>query len=72
VDLSTVGRFLLIVALVIAVVGVVLMLAGRGVIPKLPGDIVVKRENVRFYFPLGLSIIVSVVLTVLLNLFLRR
>jgi hypothetical protein len=72
VDLSTVGRLLLIVALVIAVVGVVLMLAGRGVIPKLPGDIVVKRENLRFYFPLGLSIIVSVVLTVLLNLFLRR
>lgn len=66
------GRLLLIVALVIAVVGVVLMLAGRGVIPKLPGDIVVKRENLRFYFPLGLSIIVSVVLTVLLNLFLRR
>jgi hypothetical protein len=72
VDLSTVGRFLLIVALVIAVVGVVLMLAGRGVIPRLPGDIVVKRENLRFYFPLGLSIVVSVVLTVLLNLFLRR
>jgi hypothetical protein len=72
VDLSTVGRLLLIVALVIAVVGVVLMLAGRGVIPKLPGDIVVKRENLRFYFPVGLSIIVSVVLTVLLNLFLRR
>jgi Protein of unknown function (DUF2905) len=72
VDLSTVGRLLLIVALVIAVVGVVLMLAGRGVIPRLPGDIVVKRENLRFYFPLGLSIVVSVVLTVLLNLFLRR
>jgi hypothetical protein len=72
VDLSTVGRLLLIVALVIAVVGVVLMLAGRGVIPRLPGDIVVKRENLRFYFPLGLSIVVSIVLTVLLNLFLRR
>lgn len=66
------GRLLLIVALVIAVVGVVLMLAGRGVIPRLPGDIVVKRENLRFYFPLGLSIVVSIVLTVLLNLFLRR
>ena len=55
-----------------AVVGVVLVLAGKGVIPRLPGDIVVERRNFRFYFPLATSIVVSVVLTLLLNLFLRR
>jgi DUF2905 family protein len=71
-DLSGVGRLLLVLALVIAVVGVILILAGRGLIPRLPGDIAVERRNFRFYFPLGTSILVSLVLTLLLNLFLRR
>jgi hypothetical protein len=72
VDLSGLGRILLIVAVVIAVVGLILVLTGRGVIPRLPGDIVVERKNFRFYFPLATSLVVSVILTVLLNLFLRR
>ena len=71
-DLSGLGRILLIVAVVIAVVGVILILAGRGLIPRLPGDIAIERKNFRFYFPLGTSILVSLVLTLLLNLFLRR
>lgn len=71
-DLSGVGRLLLVLAVVIAVIGVILVLAGRGLIPRLPGDITVERKNFRFYFPLGTSILVSLVLTVLLNLFLRR
>jgi hypothetical protein len=71
-DLSGLGRILLVVALVIAVIGVVMILAGRGLIPRLPGDIAIERRNFRFYFPLGTSILVSVVLTLLLNLFLRR
>lgn len=71
-DLSGVGRVLLIAAVVIAVIGVILILAGRGLIPRLPGDIAIERKNVRFYFPLGTSIVVSLVLTLVLNLFLRR
>jgi hypothetical protein len=71
-DLSGVGRILVIVALIIAVVGVLLILAGRGILPRLPGDIAIERGNFRFYFPLGTSILVSLVLTLLLNLFLRR
>ena len=71
-DLSGLGRVLLILAVVIAVVGVILILAGKGLIPRLPGDIAIERKNFRFYFPLGTSILVSLVLTLLLNLFLRR
>jgi hypothetical protein len=71
-DLSGLGRVLLILAVVIATVGVLLVLAGRGLIPRLPGDIAVERGNTRFYFPLGTSILVSVVLTIILNLILRR
>jgi hypothetical protein len=72
VDLSSLGRVLLILAAVIAVVGVLLILAGRGVIPRMPGDIVIERENFRFHFPLGTSIVLSVILTIVLNLILRR
>jgi hypothetical protein len=71
-DLSGVGRLLLIVAALIAVVGLVLIAVGRGLIPRLPGDIAIERKNFRFYFPLGTSILVSVVLTLLLNLLFRR
>jgi hypothetical protein len=71
-DLSGLGRVLLILAVVIAAVGVLLILAGRGLIPRLPGDIAFERGNRRFYFPLGTSVLVSVVLTVVLNLILRR
>jgi hypothetical protein len=56
------------------VVGVLLILAERlpGLrIGRLPGDIAVERERWRLYFPLGTSILVSVVLSLLLWLFRR-
>ncbi len=71
-DLSGIGKALLIFAGVLAVVGLVLVLVGKGVLPRLPGDIAVERGNWRFYFPIGTSIVVSLVLTLLLNIFLRR
>jgi hypothetical protein len=71
-DLSNLGRWLLVAAAFIAVVGLVLLAVGRGLIPRLPGDIAIERKNFRLYFPLGTSILISLVLTVLLNLFLRR
>jgi Protein of unknown function (DUF2905) len=71
-DLSGVGRLLLILAAVLAVIGVLFVLAGRGLLPRLPGDVAIERGNTRFYFPLGTSILVSLILTVVLNLFLRR
>jgi uncharacterized protein HemY len=63
------GKVLVVGGLVIAGIGL-LMLAG---IPfgRLPGDIVIRRGNASFYFPLATSIIVSIILTLLLAL-LRR
>ena len=71
-DLSTVGRFLLIVAALVAVVGLVFLAVGKGLIPRLPGDIAIERKGFRFYFPLGTSLLISLVLTLLVNLFFRR
>jgi hypothetical protein len=68
--MPTLGKSLIAVGLIIALIGVVLTLAGR--IPwlgRLPGDIYVKRENFTFYFPLATSIIISVILSFILWLF---
>ncbi len=54
------------------VLGALFLLLGRLGLDRLPGDLVVRRGNVTVYFPIGLMILVSVVGTILLNLFLRR
>lgn len=73
--LGTLGRMLLGAGALLALAGVVLIVAERfpGLrIGRLPGDIAVERERWRFYFPLGTSILLSVVLTLLFWLFGRR
>jgi hypothetical protein len=72
VDLSGLGKALLVVAVALAVVGGVFVLMGKGILPRVPGDLSFGKGNVRVFVPIGTSIVVSIVLTVLLNLFLRR
>jgi hypothetical protein len=67
------GRLLIVVGLLVAVIGVVLTLAGR--LPwlgRLPGDIYVQRGNWTFAFPLATSLLISVVLSLVLWLIGRR
>jgi hypothetical protein len=73
--LGSLGRVLLALGVVIALAGVVLIVAERfpGLrIGRLPGDIAFERDRWRFYFPLGTSILISIVLSLLLWLFGRR
>ena len=66
------GRLLMIVGAVVFTLGAVLALAGR--LPwlgRLPGDLLIERGPVTFYFPLATSLIVSVALTLLFWLFRR-
>ncbi len=72
VDLSGLGKALLLLAVVLAVVGGVFALMGKGVLPKVPGDLSFGKGNVRVFVPIGTSILVSIVLTILLNLLFRR
>jgi len=59
------GKVLLVVGLAVAALGVLLVVAGRWHLPigKLPGDFVYRWKNTTVYFPLGTSIVVSVVLS---------
>jgi Protein of unknown function (DUF2905) len=71
--MENIGRFLMIGGIVLFVVGGLIFLASKFGIPfgRLPGDIRIERDGFSFYFPLGSSILISVILTILLNLFLR-
>lgn len=60
------GRVLIYIGIVLVIVGLVWQVGGRFFsFGKLPGDIVVERENFRFYFPIVTSIILSIVLSLI-------
>ena len=60
------ARWLIILGLVLVVAGLLWPWLTRLGLGRLPGDIVVERENVRFYFPITTSILISVLLSLLL------
>jgi len=66
------GKALLVVGLVLAGLGLVLLLAGRLGIGRLPGDVVWRGDGWTVYVPLGWMVLLSVLLTLVLNLFSRR
>lgn len=71
-NLEGLGKLLISGAIVLLVLGGIFLLLSRFGLDRLPGDLVLKRGNFTVYAPIGLMILVSIVLTILLNLFLRR
>ncbi len=66
------GKWLLLFGVLLAVIGGIILLIGK--VPwlgRLPGDIVIQRDNYSCLFPLATSLVLSIVLTVLLNIALR-
>ena len=72
VDLSQIGRVLLVGAVVLGIVGALLLAASALGLGRLPGDLSFGRGNARVYVPLATSVVLSVVATVVLNLLVRR
>ncbi|HVL05839.1 MAG TPA: DUF2905 domain-containing protein [Acidimicrobiales bacterium] len=70
--LTDIGRALIGVGAVLAVLGVVLVLAGRAGLGRLPGDFSFGGDGVRVYVPLATCLLVSFIATVVLNLLVRR
>lgn len=69
------ARLLIIGGVLLAIVGGLLLIVGRlPFLGRLPGDVTFSRDNVTVSVPLATSIVISLVLTLLLNLFfwLRR
>jgi len=72
-DIQSLGRILLIIGGLVAFIGLVLMLGGRFFpwLGRFPGDFHFQRGNVSFFFPLATMIVVSIILTIGLNLIIR-
>jgi hypothetical protein len=71
--METFARYLIIGGIILILIGGGVYLAAKFGIPlgRLPGDIRIEGENGSFYFPITSSILVSVVLTIVLNLISR-
>ncbi len=71
-DTQGLGKILLVAAAMLAILGLVFLLMGRvGFLGRLPGDILIKKENFTLYFPFTTFIILSLVLTIVINLIIR-
>jgi hypothetical protein len=66
------GRILLIIGIVLVVIGGLAVVGVRLPFGRLPGDIAIEGERGGIYIPIATMLIISVVLTILANLFLRR
>jgi len=64
------GKMLILIGVFIILIGLFLFLGEK--IPwvgRLPGDIIIRKKNFTFYFPIVTSIIISIILTLLFALF---
>ena len=64
--MSDLARFLILLGVILVVLGLALLLLPK--IPglgRLPGDIIIKRENFTVYFPLGTCILLSLILSLI-------
>ena len=68
--MAEMGRILVALGVALVVIGGIVMLLGRTGVPlgRLPGDFLYRGKNTTFYFPLGSSIVISIVLSVVLFL----
>ena len=71
-SLEGIGKLLIGGAVVLIVLGGIFLLLSRFGLDRLPGDLVFRQGNFTVYVPIGLMILISIVGTVLLNIFLRR
>jgi len=71
--LPQLGKFLILVGIVITVLGLVLLVSGKMPwLGRLPGDFYFKGKHVSFYFPLATSLLLSLILTLIFWLIGRK
>jgi hypothetical protein len=66
------GRFLVIAGAVIVVIGMFFMIADKIPLGRLPGDLHIGGGRVKIYIPIATCILLSAVITIILNFFSRR
>ncbi len=68
---TTIGKYLIVIGLFILAVGVVIYFLGDRMnwFGRLPGDIRVEKENIRIFIPLTTMILLSILITLIINIF---
>lgn len=70
---ESIGKILMVFGVILFFAGVVIYFGGKyTALGRLPGDIHIERENFSFYFPVVTSIVISLVMTIILNFFISR
>jgi hypothetical protein len=71
--MENLGKIVIVLGIILIIIGIIIFGFSKLNIPlgRLPGDIRIEGQNGTFYFPLATSILVSVVLTLLVNILLR-
>lgn len=64
-----IGRFLIVAGITLVAIGFLFLLADKLPLGKLPGDLQIGKENFRFYIPVTTCILISVVITLVVNFF---
>lgn len=67
-----VGRFLIVAGTVILVIGLIFVVADKIPLNRLPGDLQFGSGKFKIYIPLGTSVLLSIVITLLLNFFAKK
>ena len=68
---ENIGKILLFTGVILAVTGLIFLFFGKFALGRLPGDIIIKRENLTIYFPLTTMILASIVISLLFYVFRR-
>lgn len=67
------GKFFILVGIVFIMAGLILLFVEHTTIKwKLPGDIIYRRENFTFYFPITTCILISIILTLILRFIFKQ
>jgi hypothetical protein len=70
---ESLGRMLILIGVVAIVIGAIFVLFGKVPwIGRLPGDIVIRRDNFTLYFPIVTMFLLSLILTIIFNLIGRK
>jgi len=67
-----VQKLLITIGILLVILGLLWPLLQKSGLGRLPGDLAVERENFRLYFPITTSIIISLALSLIIWLFLRK
>ena len=70
--MESIGRYLVIGGIILIIVGLLFPFLLKLGLGRLPGDILIKKGSFTFYFPVITSILISLLLTFILNVVLRR